>query len=823
MQELATLSISDLRSLARQHTVSLAGCIEKSDILSALRAAGIDGAAAKKACEDLLPGWSPVVDDESGQTFYWNKETDETTWEVPLRREETKKVKKVKPKKPEGAGDWTTVLDDSGEYFYWNERTGDTSWDEPAEVAELLGMEAELERLRRDSMPPEGSDYGLVEGAAVRLSGLESRAGRALNGRLGRLLFWKPEISRWRVDLAGGLIRNVNADNLELEHGEDSDLLPDLVVRRTPSDSEPSNDSDGAYSCSNASDDSGSDGKASADSVAWTAPPQKAPTEGAKPKLPAPPAPQRPPPRSASTPPVSLGGRGAKPKSLKKPKPALISFTDSCGKPKSLEKQEPPPLSAATVCHDKPKPPVSPAGTGIGRGMGDLQSSLISDHSAATPELDGSPAGMGGAFGSISNIMNGLDDLQNTLEIRKERKLADAVYERVVSTASADEQATLRIPDVALGQPTQSAPSTRPTDLFSEDGTPASACSPGSLPVFRPPKAKHIIFEGVQGLTASRINGLYRPSGETINGCTAYVKHDDLDTWLCFCKGDWMVQAAWDKGSDTCLACSASSQFKAEPELVDAWAVASNNIWETQDIRVTMKFIEDKGQQSRQASVVHSVVTSPHLTDCSPALSSPSMPQAAKARLQGLLDSLECQVAEATASLEGPLGTPLAGAALERPLGTLGTPLAEAELEQVLQVARQVSPPSPSPFAAVHALLSTLDPTKGLAGFLRKNNCEMYEDLLVKADVDLETLKHMSEERLELVGIPMGGRLKITAALRSLDAEAEAPDEQQAQPEKSDATPGATPTTPSLEAQPEKSDATPSDDARPKPSFEAID
>ena len=43
----------------------------------------------------LLPDWEPVLDKESGDTYYWNTKTQETTWEIPLLKTAPKKKKQT--------------------------------------------------------------------------------------------------------------------------------------------------------------------------------------------------------------------------------------------------------------------------------------------------------------------------------------------------------------------------------------------------------------------------------------------------------------------------------------------------------------------------------------------------------------------------------------------------------------------------------------------------------------------------------------------------------------------------------------------------------
>ena len=73
----------------------------------------------------LLPGWTQLFDEGSGTNYYYNEETGETRWDPPLAQEESK----VSP--PPG---WTEVFDnDSQKTYYFNEQTGETSWEVPTD------------------------------------------------------------------------------------------------------------------------------------------------------------------------------------------------------------------------------------------------------------------------------------------------------------------------------------------------------------------------------------------------------------------------------------------------------------------------------------------------------------------------------------------------------------------------------------------------------------------------------------------------------------------------------------------------------------------
>lgn len=82
--------------------------------------------------------WTAMVDEASGQTFYYNEQTGESQWDAPTGMAGEAQWEAAAPPGmattlPAG---WTTGVDEeSGQTFYINEQTGESQWEAPTGMA----------------------------------------------------------------------------------------------------------------------------------------------------------------------------------------------------------------------------------------------------------------------------------------------------------------------------------------------------------------------------------------------------------------------------------------------------------------------------------------------------------------------------------------------------------------------------------------------------------------------------------------------------------------------------------------------------------------
>lgn len=84
---------------------------------------------------ELPPGWFAAMDEQSGEEYYVNEQTGETTWDRPQNPNHTPLLSNQPASEDEDsmASGWFAVVEpSSGDIYYANEQTGATSWDKPS-------------------------------------------------------------------------------------------------------------------------------------------------------------------------------------------------------------------------------------------------------------------------------------------------------------------------------------------------------------------------------------------------------------------------------------------------------------------------------------------------------------------------------------------------------------------------------------------------------------------------------------------------------------------------------------------------------------------
>ena len=155
-------------------------------------AAEAESKAAKGG--DLADGWEEVQDPTTGKNYYYNKETQETSWEKPTSTtSEPGTDESALPS--EGENDWVETVDpSSGETYYYNAKTGETSWENPSTKA----IETQTNNAVASESKPASAEDTFAEPAVDPVLKSEETAGD------------KPLSS----PLAGGLERMLSAEEM---------------------------------------------------------------------------------------------------------------------------------------------------------------------------------------------------------------------------------------------------------------------------------------------------------------------------------------------------------------------------------------------------------------------------------------------------------------------------------------------------------------------------------------------------------------------------------------------------------------------------------
>ena len=112
------------------------------------------GGVRKDASVSQSGEWEKVTDSTTGDSYYWNRRTNETSWTKPkaairkmARRHSNphalsvvavaedvagaKSSRRARMSQRRSAG-FERVYTDDGEVYYWNPKTGETSWEDPS-------------------------------------------------------------------------------------------------------------------------------------------------------------------------------------------------------------------------------------------------------------------------------------------------------------------------------------------------------------------------------------------------------------------------------------------------------------------------------------------------------------------------------------------------------------------------------------------------------------------------------------------------------------------------------------------------------------------
>ena len=81
---------------------------------------------------NLLPDWFVATDPRSGDEYYVNEVTGETSWDRPTTTHDITSNQPAFDDENSLAPGWFAVVEpQSGDVYYANEQTGETSWEKP--------------------------------------------------------------------------------------------------------------------------------------------------------------------------------------------------------------------------------------------------------------------------------------------------------------------------------------------------------------------------------------------------------------------------------------------------------------------------------------------------------------------------------------------------------------------------------------------------------------------------------------------------------------------------------------------------------------------
>ncbi|OQR95501.1 hypothetical protein THRCLA_07806 [Thraustotheca clavata] len=125
-----------------------------------VKSTAIKAIGCKKVVDRGLPhGWQQTIDTASGEVYYWNELTQETSWTKPSSTENEGEKEEMK-ELPQG---WQMVLDPTtNSVYYWNMHTHETQWERPVSFEQAIEAKSKLDQvlrgLKHDRENDDGSD-----------------------------------------------------------------------------------------------------------------------------------------------------------------------------------------------------------------------------------------------------------------------------------------------------------------------------------------------------------------------------------------------------------------------------------------------------------------------------------------------------------------------------------------------------------------------------------------------------------------------------------------------------------------------------------------
>jgi hypothetical protein len=95
-------------------------------------------AAVATNASPLPSGWVSVINDK-GRTYYYSKNTSESTWNRPTEPSKSVKLATDASSLPSG---WEKVIEANGTVYYWEAHTGKTQWDAPVKGGRRLNRKS---------------------------------------------------------------------------------------------------------------------------------------------------------------------------------------------------------------------------------------------------------------------------------------------------------------------------------------------------------------------------------------------------------------------------------------------------------------------------------------------------------------------------------------------------------------------------------------------------------------------------------------------------------------------------------------------------------